>query len=253
MGLILVNNLPVKIVDEVKENDVISIVLEDQEIKHVEKANIPINIIYEDEDLAVIDKQSNLAVINTRRHYGSSLENALANIWGDFVYRPVNRLDRDTSGLMIIAKNQLAHSILNTAHIKRKYIALVEGNLQGEGDIIAPIDREDDSIIKRKVAETGKYAETHYKAIKQFSTYTEVELELKTGRTHQIRVHMAHIGHPLLCDGIYNENAKEIVLDNGFKLDRQALHSAYLEFEHPILKKIISLSSKPDYIDYKNT
>ena len=249
MGLILVNNLPVKIVDNVKENDIISIVLEDQEIKHVEKANIPIKIVYEDEDLAVIDKQANLAVINTRRHYGSSLENALANIWGDFVYRPVNRLDRDTSGLMIVAKNQLAHSILNYAHIQRRYIALVEGKLEGSGVIEAPIDREQDSIIKRCVRDTGKYAKTTYKVLGNKSTYSVVELELATGRTHQIRVHMAHIGHPLLCDGIYNENAKDIILDNGYKLTRHALHSSYIKFEHPILKKVIELKSKPDFID----
>lgn len=249
MGLILVNNLPVKIVDKIKAGDTITITLDDQAKNHVKKADIPIKIVYEDDDLAVIDKQAGLAVINTRSHYGSSLENALANIWGDFVYRPVNRLDRDTSGLMIVAKNQLAHSILNYAHIQRRYIALVEGKLEGEGVIEAPIDREDNSIIKRCVKETGKYAKTKYKVIKNYSTYTEVELELETGRTHQIRVHMAHIGHPLLCDGIYNENAKDIILDNGFNLNRQALHSAYIRFEHPILGKVIELKSKPDFID----
>ena len=111
------------------------------------------------------------------------------------------------------------------------------------------IDREDNSIIKRCIKETGKYAKTKYRAIKNYSTYTEVELELETGRTHQIRVHMAHIGHPLLCDGIYNENAKDIILDNGFNLNRQALHSAYIRFEHPILGKVIELKSKPDFID----
>ena len=249
MGLIQVNSVPKRIVDKVKENDVISIVLEDQEIKHIDPINISINIIYEDEDLAVINKQAGLAVINTRRHYGESLENALANLWGDFVYRPVNRLDKDTSGLMIIAKNQLAHSVLNDAHIEKKYLALVEGLLDGEGDIIAPIDRESDSIIKRCVRETGKYAETHYRVIKQYSTYTLVELTLKTGRTHQIRVHMAHIGHPLLADGIYNGGKSTAVLDNGYILNRQALHAYYLKFEHPIMKKEIELSSKPDFID----
>ena len=249
MGLITVNNEPKRIVDVVTVGDTISIVLEDAKIEPVIKANIPIKIVYEDEDLAIIDKQANLAVINTRDHYGKSLENALANIWGDFVYRPVNRLDRDTSGLMIVAKNQLAHSVLNYAPIEKRYLALVEGKLEGEGDIIAPIDREQDSIIKRCVRDSGKYAETHYKVIQNYSTYTLVELVLKTGRTHQIRVHMAHINHPLLCDGIYNENAHDIILDNGFKLDRQALHASYLKFEHPIEKKIIEISSKPDFID----
>ena len=120
MGLITVNNEPKRIVDVVTVGDTISIVLEDAKIEPVIKANIPIKIVYEDEDLAIIDKQANLAVINTRDHYGKSLENALANIWGDFVYRPVNRLDRDTSGLMIVAKNQLAHSVLNYAPIEKR-------------------------------------------------------------------------------------------------------------------------------------
>ncbi len=151
---------------------------------------------------------------------------------------------------MIIAKNQLAHSVLNDAKIEKKYLALVEGKLEGEGDIIAPIDREEDSIIKRCIKETGKYAETHYKVIKNYSSYTLVELTLKTGRTHQIRVHMAHIGHPLLADGIYNENAKNpTILDSGYILNRQALHAYYLKFEHPIEKKEIELTSKPDFID----
>ena len=249
MGLILVKDKPLRIVDKINKGDIITITLDDQKIEPVQKANIPIKIVYEDDDLAVIDKQAGLAVINTRSHYGSSLENALANIWGDFVYRPVNRLDRDTSGLMIVAKNQLAHSILNSAHIERRYQALVSGSLFGEGVIEAPIDRESNSIIKRCVKDTGKYAKTIYKVIKNYSSYTQVELVLETGRTHQIRVHMAYIGHPLLCDGIYNENAKDVVLDNGFKLQRQALHSAYIKFEHPILKKEIILESKPEFID----
>ncbi len=248
MGLIKVNNEPKKIVDKVKVGDIISICLEDQKITPIKKADIPINIVYEDEDLAIIDKQANLAVINTRRHFGQSLENALANIWGDFVYRPVNRLDKDTSGLMIIAKNQLAHSILSETKIEKKYQALVEGELFGEGDIEAKIEREGDSIIKRKVSDAGKYAHTHYKVIKNYKEYTLVELTLYTGRTHQIRVHMAYINHPLLGDGIYGGRS-EVMLENGYTITRQALHASYLKFVHPITKKVIEIYSKPEFID----
>ena len=249
MGLIMVNETPKKIVDTVCVGDVIQIVLEDENIKSVAKYDIPLNIVYEDEDLAIINKQANLAVINAREHYGKSLENALANIWGDFVYRAVNRLDRDTSGLMIVAKNQLAHSILSGSKITKKYLALVDGKLQGEGLIDEPIARVDNSIIERCVRVDGKDARTKYKVIKNFSFYSLVELELLTGRTHQIRVHMKYISHPLLGDGIYNPAQKDVILDNGFKLSRQALHSSYLKFTHPITKKEIEISSKPDFID----
>jgi len=249
MGLIMVNETPKKIVDTVCVGDVIQIVLEDENIKSVAKYDIPLNIVYEDEDLAIINKQANLAVINAREHYGKSLENALANIWGDFVYRPVNRLDRDTSGLMIVAKNQLAHSILSGSKITKKYLALADGKFQGEGLIDVPIARVDNSIIERCVRVDGKDARTKYKVIKNFSFYSLVELELLTGRTHQIRVHMKYISHPLLGDGIYNPAQKDVILDNGFKLSRQALHSSYLKFTHPITKKEIEISSKPDFID----
>ena len=245
----MVNETPKKIVDTVCVGDVIQIVLEDENIKSVAKYDIPLNIVYEDEDLAIINKQANLAVINAREHYGKSLENALANIWGDFVYRPVNRLDRDTSGLMIVAKNQLAHSILSGSKITKKYLALADGKFQGEGLIDVPIARVDNSIIERCVRVDGKDARTKYKVIKNFSFYSLVELELLTGRTHQIRVHMKYISHPLLGDGIYNPAQKDVILDNGFKLSRQALHSSYLKFTHPITKKEIEISSKPDFID----
>lgn len=150
---------------------------------------------------------------------------------------------------MIIAKNQLAHSILSESNIEKKYLALVEGELKGEGEINAKIDREDNSIIKRCVRDSGKEAITKYKVIKNYKDYTLVELTLLTGRTHQIRVHMAYIGHPLLGDGIYNLKNPVGVLEDGRKIERQALHASHLKFEHPILKKEIEIDSKPDFID----
>ena len=248
MGLILYKDEAIKIVDFIKKGDNFSIILEDKEIKHIEKYDCPIEFIYEDEDIAVINKPANLAVINTRNHYGKSLQNALANIWGDFVYRPVNRLDRDTTGLMIIAKNQLSHSILDKEKIQKKYYALCEGKVEGQGVINKKIARVSDSIIYREISNSGQTAITEYRALKQYSSYTLVELCLKTGRTHQIRVHMASENHPLLMDGLYNPNKHEyIVLDNGFVLKRQALHAYYLKFNHPISKKELEFVCMPDF------
>ena len=250
MGLIEVNNKACRIVDNIEKDSIFSIYLEDDNKREIiPYKDIDINILYEDDDLAVIDKPANLAVISTREHFGKSLENVLAAKWGEFVYRPVNRLDRDTSGLMIVAKNQLAHSYLSKEHINRKYLALCDGVFEGESVIDAKIDRKEGSIMERCVKDTGKEAITYYKVLKTFSSYSLVELTLKTGRTHQIRVHMAYINHPLLGDGLYNKNAKkETVLDNGFVLKRQALHSSYLSFIQPITKKEICIESKPEFV-----
>ena len=112
--------IPIRLIDELSQGERFCIYLVDECVKPIPKSDIAVNIVYEDEDIAVIDKQAGIAVIPVRGHYGKSLANALANIWGDFIYRPVNRLDRDTSGLMIVAKNQLAHSALTTEHIHRE-------------------------------------------------------------------------------------------------------------------------------------
>ncbi len=251
MGLIKVENVPIRIIDKVFKDQSIKIILEDKFKRKIEpNYNIDIKIVYEDEDLAVIDKPAGLTVIATKEHYGKSLENVLAAKWGDFVYRPVNRLDRDTSGLMIVAKNQFAHSELSKTHIERKYLALCEGVVEQSGVINEPIERKAGSIMERCVQENGKEAITLYRLKKVYSNYCLVELELKTGRTHQIRVHMAYIGHPLLGDSLYNPNFEENkVLDNGYVLKRQALHSTYLSFIHPVTKKQIILESKPDFIE----
>jgi len=153
----------------------------------------------------------------------------------------VTRLDRDTSGLLLVAKHRYSHSLLAKAQklgkIKRTYKAIVEGNLEKvQGTIDLPIGRKQGSIIEREVNESGKRAITKYKTIKKFSSHSFIEVELETGRTHQIRVHFSHIGHPLVGDDLYGGNRMNI--------DRQALHCYKLRFEHPFTKETIELESK---------
>ena len=240
--------IPVKIIDSVGEGEKFCIYLKDSDIKPIPKWDKPVKIVYEDQDLAVIDKDAGVAVIPTKKHYGKSLVNALANIWGDFVYRPVNRLDRDTSGLMIVAKNQLAHSNLAIEHIDREYIALCEGQFEGErkGTIDLPIKRAG-SGMKREVAPEGDRAITHYEVIKQYEQYFSARFVLETGRTHQIRVHISHIGYPLCCDKLYNPDPKQILCPNGNVLNRQALHSYRLSFVHPIDGREMEFTSNPSF------
>ncbi|UOY94590.1 RluA family pseudouridine synthase [Ectobacillus sp. JY-23] len=200
----------------------------------MEPEDIALDVRYEDEAVLVINKAPYMSTIPSREHPTGSVANALLYHYdkqgsGNTVHI-VTRLDRDTSGLMLIAKNRFVHHILSEQQkvkaIRRTYEALVHGRLQGEGTICAPIARKADSIIERTVHEDGQYAVTHYRVLKEYVHCSRVELELETGRTHQIRVHMSYIGHPLLGDDLYGGMRTLI--------SRQALHSKQLTFVHPI-------------------
>ncbi len=241
--------IPIRLIDELSQGEHFCIYLVDECVKPIPKSDIAVNIVYEDEDIAVIDKQAGIAVIPVRGHYGKSLANALANIWGDFIYRPVNRLDRDTSGLMIVAKNQLAHSALTMKHIYREYVALCSGIYVGEmsGEINLPIKRVGEDIC-RKVDPSGDEAITKFEILDQYSDYFSARFVLGTGRTHQIRVHSSYMGYPLCCDKLYNPNPHKIICPNGKILDRQALHSCRLEFVHPISGEKLKFLSQAEFL-----
>ena len=197
---------------------------------------IKLDIKYEDEDIVVVNKPSDMPIHPSLNNYENSMANALMYYYRDknFVFRCINRLDRDTTGLSVVAKHFLSAGILNTfmqrREIKRVYNAIVEddGSLKESGTVDAPIAREDNTLIKRRVSSEGQRAITHYKVLKRLRGASLIELRLDTGRTHQIRVHMSYIGHPLVGDYLYNERYydKENV--------RPLLHSKSLSFIHPI-------------------
>lgn len=241
------NGENIRTIDKLVVGEKYVITLIDEIKRDIPPYDFPIDIVYEDDDVAVINKPYSLAVLSTNLHYAKSLENVLKTKWGNFVYRPVTRLDKDTSGLMIVAKNSLSHSLLATQNVTKKYVALVEGKMDGEGTINTPIYKPETGSMKRIVDERGKQAITLYKSLEVYDEYSLVEFTLKTGRTHQIRVHSAYIGHPLCCDFLYNPNPKEIITPNGKTLTRQALHSKYLKFTHPITKVDMEFSVKADF------
>lgn len=240
MGLVTVNDVPQPLIANVKEGDVIKVILEDEPSPRP-KYNHSINIVYEDEDIAVIDKTPDVAVIETMPHYGRSLANILAGVWGDFVYRPINRLDRQTSGLMAVAKNGYVHSMFSTkrSDMVREYLAVVHGIIDEEGVIEAPIAKCNDGSVRREVRADGQYARTVYKRVEVYGDRSLVRFRLDTGRTHQIRVHSSYIGHSLMGDDMYGGSLSEI--------SRHALHSCYMEFIHPITgEKKVFESDIPD-------
>ncbi len=197
-----------------------------------------IEIIFEDDFLLAVNKPGNMEVHPCLGNYETTLANAVMYYWqqkGEYHnYHIVNRLDKDTSGICLIAKNRFAHGVLSEqikqGIFERKYTAIVHGTPDPpNGTIDAPIKRSDESIIKRTVAHDGKYAITNYKTILSIKDrYSLVDIQLETGRTHQIRVHFSHIGHPLVGDWLYGNGDKEKSI-----IDHQALHAGYIRFLHP--------------------
>ena len=249
-GKIPDKNLKLKTGDEIKIN------LPEPEICEALPENIPLDIVYEDEDLLVVNKPRGMVVHPATGNYTGTLVNALMYHCGDRlsgingVIRPgiVHRIDKDTSGLLIVAKNDFAHNIL-AEQIKehsftRKYQAVVVGNLKDDtGTVNAPVGRHQTERKKMAVTlKNSRNAVTHYKVIARYNGYTHVELTLETGRTHQIRVHMAYIGHPVAGDSIYG--GKKYLA----KLNGQCLHAYYISFTHPRTNEILSFSAPlPDY------
>lgn len=193
-----------------------------------------IDILYEDEDIIVLNKPPLLPVHQSLNHQGDTLSNFVAyHMDEDTAFRAVFRLDRDTSGLVLVAKHELAASKL-AGKIEKDYYAVVSGIIDKSGTVDAPIARCGESIIKRKVDENGEQAITHYQPISTKNGSTLLKLKLETGRTHQIRVHMASIEHPLLGDDLYGGDTSHIT--------RQALHCKDIYFTHPITNEKMHIS-----------
>lgn len=229
----LLNGEHIRTIDAVHTGDVLTVNIHDTDSENIEPHNIPLDIMYEDEDILIINKQPGIPTHPSMGHFTDTIANGVMYHYNKnsehHLFRAVNRLDSDTSGVMCIAKNSYAHAVLgedlHTDKLIRRYMAIVEGRIERSGTVDAPIARAD--FIKRVVREDGQRAVTHYKPVEQFWDYTLIELQLETGRTHQIRVHMSHIGHPLLGDWLYGTEDKEL-------FPRQALHSSYLKIIHPV-------------------
>lgn len=247
-GKITINNTPVKSSYRVKADDKVKVILPPAVTPDIVPENIPLDILYEDEDVIVVNKPKGMVVHPAPGHYSGTLVNALLAHCGhdlsgiNGVLRPgiVHRIDRDTTGSVIVCKNDRAHACiaqqLKDHAITRKYHAIVQGNLKEETGTIHtligrhPSDRKKMAVVKNG----GKEAVTHYKVLKYFEKYTYIECQLETGRTHQIRVHMAYLGYPLLGDMVYG-NGKNCP----YHLEGQTLHAKILGFQHPVTKKYI--------------
>ena len=263
-GSILVNDVAVKSNYKVKAGDVVRLVLAHPTYEQLlTPENIPLDIVYEDDQLLVINKPAGMVVHPGHGNYSGTLVNALAyhfeNLPMNSSERPglVHRIDKDTTGLLVVAKTEHAMAYLTKQFAEktseREYVALVWGNIEeDEGTVEGNIGRHDTNRMRMAVHESdekGKHAVTHYKVLERFGYVTLVSCQLETGRTHQIRVHMKHIGHTLFNDERYGGDSilkgttftkyKQFV-DNCFKvLPRQALHAKTLGFEHPITKEFL--------------
>ncbi len=236
---ILIRNKKVTVQKQLKRGDKLTVYIREKDETSVVPRELPLDIVYEDRDVIVCNKPPFMATHPSQDNFDSTLANALAYYFkqknDDCIIRSVNRLDKNTSGIILVAKNALAAGILSDdlreKKIKREYIAIVEGDIECDGTVDAPIARAENSTIKRCVDfEKGERAVTHYTVLKRGHDFTCIKLNLETGRTHQIRVHMSHIGHAVVGDFLYGTEFLG-------GINRHALHSANITFTHPITKQ----------------
>ncbi|MDR1272367.1 MAG: RluA family pseudouridine synthase [Clostridiales Family XIII bacterium] len=239
-GALFLNGKPAKFIDKVVDGDEITLVMPEEKSDFTAEA-IPVDIMYEDDHLILLDKVPGIVVHPTKGHVGHTVANAIQHhmeqTGESYKIRFVNRLDMDTSGVLLVGKTSLAQSDFSqrvaAGLVTKEYLAIVTGDLRGTGVVDAPIALFEEGSPRRMVAEGGYPSKTEYVSEKNFTVggdrYSLVRLRLHTGRTHQIRVHLAHIGHPVLADHLYGSPSELI--------ERQALHSHILSFPHPITGK----------------
>ena len=252
-GEVLVNGKKSKVSYKVQKGDLIQVTVLPLEPLALEAENIPLDIVYEDQDVIVVNKPQGMVVHPAAGHPSHTLVNALLYHTRDLAdspegFRPgiVHRIDKDTSGLLMVAKNAAARESLEkqlaAKSNKRQYLAIVHGNFaEEEGTIDAPIGRNPKDRKQMAVVEKGKSAVTHFKVLEQYQGYSLVECQLETGRTHQIRVHMAYIGHPLAGDPLYGP--RKTLPGHG-----QFLHAKTLGFEQPSTGEWLEFSVQPPEI-----
>lgn len=253
-GKIFVNNKNVKESYKVKTKDEVSIIIDIPKETTLKPQNIPLDIIYEDKDIIVVNKPKGMVVHPGNGNKDGTLVNAvlayakdLSGIGGELRPGIVHRIDKDTSGLIIIAKNDEAHRNLSEQiknhKVTKIYTALVRGNIsEDDATINMPIGRDKNDRKKMAVTNDGKEAITHFKVLKRYGDYTLLKLKIDTGRTHQIRVHLAKIGHPVVGDETYSNGKNE------FNVHGQMLHSTYLKFKQPITGEELEMRAPlPEY------
>lgn len=256
-GDILVNNQNTKVAYKISLGDEITIIKKEPKEIELKAEDIPLDIIYEDNDILVVNKQKGLVVHPGNGNPDGTLVNAIMNkcknslsgIGGEIRPGIVHRIDKDTSGLLIVAKNDKAHinmsEQIKNHEVSKTYIALVRGKTkENKATIDMPIARSNKDRTKMAVSKNGKNAITHFEVIERFENYTLLKVNIETGRTHQIRVHLSQIGYPIVGDLVYS-NGK-----NPFGVEGQMLHSSKLEFKHPITGKEMVLEAKlPEYFE----
>ena len=243
---VLLNEEPVHLNARLHTGDILKIQIREDETSSLSAVPLPFGILYEDEDLMIVDKPAGMPLHPSFQNTDNTLANALTWYFREkqepFVFRCSNRLDRDTSGLTIVSKHRIAAGMISEMGVRREihreYLAIVRGSVTPpSGTVDAPIGRAEDSIIARRIDhEHGERAVTHYQTVRESNSLTLLSLVLETGRTHQIRVHMQYLGYPLLGDHLYNPEDRTLI-------SRQALHAHCLSFVHPLTKQPLTFTS----------